>query len=205
MTLCHITDALNQTSPVCRLRSLLARGESVMVQAVTPPLKPAVAAAIAMDRPGPTLVIVPREDRADSFTTSLAEWLPRDAAIHRWPPADALPYEQLPLDRWNAGRRVALLDKLGQAESAAPFVIVASAAAITQRVLHAAELSQHVRLLKPGQRVDLDELRGWLASQGYEPVALVQEPGTLARRGGILDLFPPGADQPVRIDFFGDE
>ncbi|HEV2107231.1 MAG TPA: transcription-repair coupling factor, partial [Thermomicrobiales bacterium] len=46
---------------------------------------------------------------------------------------------------------------------------------------------------------------GWLASQGYEPVALVQEPGTLARRGGILDLFPPGADQPVRIDFFGDE
>lgn len=53
-------------------------------------------------------------------------------------------------------------------------------------------------------RFDAPEFVRWATSLGYQVTPLVQEPGTLARRGGIVDIFPPGAEDPIRIDLFGD-
>ncbi|MEJ7763742.1 MAG: transcription-repair coupling factor, partial [Thermomicrobiales bacterium] len=72
-------------------------------------------------------------------------------------------------------------------------------------VLSPADLSAHRRDLRVGDRVDPAGLRRWLVGLGYESAALVQEPGTFARRGSILDLYPAGAPLPVRLDFFGDD
>ena len=66
-------------------------------------------------------------------------------------------------------------------------------------------LRASIRVLRVGDRLSQDELLRWVTDHGYEATPLVQEPGQVARRGSILDLFPPGADVPVRIDFFGDE
>ena len=55
-----------------------------------------------------------------------------------------------------------------------------------------------------GQRVDEAPLKGFLARMGFSPVATVAEPGDFAVRGGIIDIYPPGAAGPVRLDLFGD-
>ena len=113
----------------------------------------------------------------------------------------------MPFDLTAATRRVTLLDRLRRAREGdgdAP-VVVASVRGLVQLVLGPSDLQARTRLLRPGDRLDVDELLRWATELGYEATPLVQEPGEIARRGGIVDLFPPGADEPVRLDFFGDE
>jgi transcription-repair coupling factor (superfamily II helicase) len=57
---------------------------------------------------------------------------------------------------------------------------------------------------RPGNRVDSERLLAFLAESGYSRTGTVVDPGDLAVRGGIIDLFPPGAESPLRLDFFGD-
>ncbi len=59
--------------------------------------------------------------------------------------------------------------------------------------------------LKRGEEVDVEVLTGHLAAVGYTQMDLVEMPGQFTRRGGILDVYSPEADRPVRIEFFGDE
>src|SRR3546814_16097523 len=59
--------------------------------------------------------------------------------------------------------------------------------------------------VKMGDRLDLDALTAFLTRNGYARTATVMEPGEYAVRGGIVDIFPPGNDEPVRLDLFGDE
>ena len=59
--------------------------------------------------------------------------------------------------------------------------------------------------LRRGEEVDVEVLTGHLASVGYTQMDLVEMPGQFTRRGGILDVYSPEADRPVRIEFFGDE
>ena len=59
--------------------------------------------------------------------------------------------------------------------------------------------------LRRGEEVDVEVLTAHLASVGYTQMDLVEMPGQFTRRGGILDVYSPEADRPVRIEFFGDE
>src|SRR3546814_1579918 len=59
--------------------------------------------------------------------------------------------------------------------------------------------------LQPGESMPAGRLNGFFAENGYYRVETVGEPGEFAVRGGIVDVFPPGQEQPLRLDFFGDE
>src|SRR5205085_6434818 len=58
---------------------------------------------------------------------------------------------------------------------------------------------------KVGEAVDLDELSAWLIERGYKRIEAVEYPGEFTRRGGIIDVFPPDAEAPYRLELFGDE
>jgi transcription-repair coupling factor (superfamily II helicase) len=66
------------------------------------------------------------------------------------------------------------------------------------------ELRAQRRELRIDDQLDARAFLAWASRLGYQATPLVQEPGTIARRGGIVDLFPPSVDEPVRIDLFGD-
>ncbi len=102
--------------------------------------------------------------------------------------------------------RLATLIALGNrpAEAPAPLILV-PVAALLQRTFSPAEIRSRVRLLRRGESWNLLDLVEWLEDQGYEPEAQVTQKGTLAMRGGILDVWPPSAPWPVRLEFFGDE
>ncbi len=84
-------------------------------------------------------------------------------------------------------------------------VIVSTIPALMHRVPSPQQLRQDRRSLNVGQRVDLAELKRWLASTGYRTTTSVQLPGEFTARGGILDVYPPDCGEPRRIEWFDDQ
>ncbi|HEU5432824.1 MAG TPA: transcription-repair coupling factor, partial [Thermomicrobiales bacterium] len=186
----------------------LAPGATRSLAAVPASARPAIAAAAIASRPTtPALIVAARGERADRFAAALASYLPPDRQPLLWPSPDALPFEQLPFDLDVATRRVAILDRLraaGGDASPGP-VVVATASGLVHPVFDPAALERETRVIRVGERLDVDALLHWALRVGYRSVPLVQEPGEIARRGGIIDLFPPDFEAPVRLDLFGDE
>ncbi|HJZ45570.1 MAG TPA: transcription-repair coupling factor, partial [Roseiflexaceae bacterium] len=84
-------------------------------------------------------------------------------------------------------------------------VIVAPIKALLQPTLSPAEWDEASTRLRRGDEHNLDELVARWVAMGYRVTPTVEEPGELNRRGGIVDIFPPGDELPLRIEFFGDE
>src|SRR3546814_7645760 len=77
--------------------------------------------------------------------------------------------------------------------------------ALLQRGPEPESTQGRVLRLQPGESMPAGRLNGFFAENGYYRVETVGEPGEFAVRGGIVDVFPPGQEQPLRLDFFGDE
>jgi transcription-repair coupling factor (superfamily II helicase) len=179
--------------------------QSIVIPDLPVAARAALAAAAISRQSGSVLVAASRGDRAESLASAIAEYLP-DRSVALWPAPEALPYEQLPFDLETATERAALLDLLSRpAPSEQGPVLVTPAHGLMQIVMPPDVLRASIKVLHVGDRLSQDQLLLWVTEHGYEATPLVQEPGHVARRGSILDLFPPGAEFPVRIDFFGDE
>jgi transcription-repair coupling factor (superfamily II helicase) len=169
--------------------------------------RPFVEAAIAAVRGRPTLVVTSRPDRAEEGAEAIGSFLPPDtASLFLWQTPDALPYETLPRDPITAAPRLNILHRLATAADAGICpLVVAAAGGLMRPVMPLAELRAHTTLLKPGDRFnERQRLSEWI-SWGYTSEPLVEQPGQLSRRGGIIDLYSPTMDGPVRIELFGDE
>ncbi len=119
---------------------------------------------------------------------------------------DTLPYLLLfqPLEKDPAvfGEHLRLAQHLSEQK---PFIIVSCPQAMEQEVPVSTRPDQAVRTLGVGQFLSMEDLAEWMAGAGYAFGVEVYLQGEAARRGGILDCWPPGAPRPVRIEFFGDE
>jgi transcription-repair coupling factor (superfamily II helicase) len=204
MAFSHLIDHLRDDPGVATVLAAIGR-ESVVVPDLPVSARNAVAAVAGSEHVGPILIVAARADRAEGLAAALGEYLPARPVL-TWPAPEALPFEQLPFDLETATDRAALLDRLCRpsADSAAP-VVVTPAHGLMQIVMPPDVLESTARALRVGDRVSQDEVLRWALDHGFDLTPLVTEPGQVARRGGILDLFPPGADEPVRLDFFGDE
>ena len=85
-----------------------------------------------------------------------------------------------------------------------PRILVGSVSALTQRVPPLKYVASAAFSAAPGNSVRMDDLALWLETNGYGRTSTVRDVGDYATRGGILDLYPPGAEAPIRLDFFGD-
>ncbi|OIQ72793.1 transcription-repair-coupling factor [mine drainage metagenome] len=85
-----------------------------------------------------------------------------------------------------------------------PLIVLTTVNAIVQRVPARETVAAQALSVAPGHVVPMNSIVAWLEHNGYNRSSTVREPGEYAVRGGILDLFPAGLDQPVRFDFFGD-
>ena len=145
------------------------------------------------------LVITASQQAADELGRELAFCCCPGLAL--FPAWDTRPFSLQSPHPSLAGARLETLLRLQQG---APLTVVAPAASLLQRVLPRALLTEHACTLSPGDELDRDELLARLVRIGYQPAPLVEERGSFAVRGGILDIFPPGLPRPVRIELFGD-
>jgi transcription-repair coupling factor (superfamily II helicase) len=122
------------------------------------------------------------------------------------PAWDCLPYDRVSPSAEVTARRIAAYSRVEEAKGGEgqPFILLTTVNALVQRMPPLSATAKQSWMLAPGQRAGMTELSAWLAANGFERVSTVRERGEFAVRGGILDLFAPGTDAPVRLDFFGD-
>jgi transcription-repair coupling factor (superfamily II helicase) len=121
------------------------------------------------------------------------------------PAWDCLPYDRVSPGSDAAARRLdALAAMAALARKPHRAVVLTTANALLQRVPPAAAMEAQTFRAKPGNQVDMKALVSRLEVSGFERVPTVREVGEFAVRGGILDLFVPGAEEALRLDFFGD-
>lgn len=124
------------------------------------------------------------------------------ARVVRFPAHDVLPFEHLSPHPDVQEQRASALFKLA---TGAVDLVIAPVEAAALRLFDREYYSALAVTLRRGEEVDLEVLTGHLASVGYTQMDLVEMPGQFTRRGGILDVYSPESDRPVRIEFFGDE
>lgn len=120
-----------------------------------------------------------------------------------FPGWDCLPYDRVSPKPEIVSERMATLAALA-AGVKGPCVVVATVSAALQRVPPKASIAGANLIARKGATVKVDGLLSFLARNGFSRVGAVVEPGDFAVRGGIIDIYPPGHDMPVRLDFFGD-
>jgi transcription-repair coupling factor (superfamily II helicase) len=152
---------------------------------------------------GAPVIHVARDDkRMEAMRAALAVMAPQ-VVVLELPAWDCLPYDRVSPNPEILARRMSTLAVLASGLPG-PFVLLTTLNAATQR-LPAREVMRTASFAaRVGDRVDEQQLKGFLARMGFSPVSTVAEPGDFAIRGGIVDIFPPGEGGPVRLDFFGD-
>jgi transcription-repair coupling factor (superfamily II helicase) len=136
--------------------------------------------------------------------TDLIAFYDPDLEVVNFPAWDCLPYDRVSPNHEIAGQRIATLAKL-LTPAKKPRLIVATVNAAAQRVPPREMVRNAAFSVAIGDRVDVEILRMFFAENGYSRAETVREAGEYAVRGGIVDLFPPGFEEPVRLDLFGDE
>ncbi|HEV7157008.1 MAG TPA: transcription-repair coupling factor [Caulobacteraceae bacterium] len=140
--------------------------------------------------------------RAQSFARSLRFFAP-EVDLLRLPAWDCLPYDRVGPSPGAAAQRMACLAGLAR-ETPGARVLVTTAGALLQRLPPRAAVSRAGWAAAVGDDIDLARLETYFSINGYQRASIVSERGEFAVRGGVIDVFPPGADEPVRLDLFGD-
>ncbi len=154
---------------------------------------------------GPILHIARDDARMADLQGALSFFAP-DIDVIRFPAWDCLPYDRVSPRSEIVARRIKALADLatGRAEDDKPLIVLSTVNAVLQRV-PSMEMIQHSHWqASPGNVIDLEELQTFLGENGFSRTGTVVDPGDYAIRGGIVDIFAPGASKPVRLDLFGD-
>jgi transcription-repair coupling factor (superfamily II helicase) len=172
---------------------------ALVAAALAHELSPASSSPLPLS-PSPTLLVVlPRIHEVDDYAVDLEAFLGEPPLI--FPAWETLPSEQDVTDAVFGGR----LRVLRALDESPPRAIVTSLPALLQPVPSRAEREQATRLLRVGDEIDVDAFLLWLVDRGFTRVPAIEVPGEFSMHGGIVDVFPPDAFDPLRLEFFGDE
>jgi transcription-repair coupling factor (superfamily II helicase) len=151
------------------------------------------------------LLVVARDDARMAFLSEALALFAPDIEILEVPAWDCVPYDRVSPSVDVTARRIDTLTRLAQVSGPRRRIVLSTVGALSQRLPPAEALRYAVFSAKVGGKVVLDEMLTFLSRNGYVRTDTVMEPGEFAVRGGLVDLFPPGTEDPLRIDLFGDE
>ncbi|MDH6136383.1 transcription-repair coupling factor (superfamily II helicase) [Kitasatospora sp. MAA4] len=216
MSLTGLLDVVARDAALAEAIEAAATGHRPHLDLVGPPAaRPFVIAALARslaavgaERGRPVLAVTATGREAEDLAASLRSLLPPDA-VAEYPAWETLPHERLSPRSDTVGRRLAVLRRIVHPRADDPAagpvqVIVAPVRSVLQpQVKGLAELEPVA--LQRTETHDLESVARRLAAAAYSRVELVEKRGEFAVRGGILDVFPPTEEHPLRVEFWGDE
>jgi transcription-repair coupling factor (superfamily II helicase) len=187
-----------------------ARAQRLAVLDITAPapMRPLIAAALSASAGGggagrPVLLVSSTYREAEELTAALQSLVGEEAVAY-YPAWETLPHERLSPRSDTVGRRLELLRRLtGNSHLSAPRIVVAPVRSVLQPQVKGLAQLKPIHL-QVGADVDITDLAAALVGAAYTRVDLVERRGEFAVRGGIVDVFPPTEEHPVRVDFFGD-
>jgi transcription-repair coupling factor (superfamily II helicase) len=195
-----------QGQPQGRLQAGIAEDQVDIIGPAS--MRPVVAAVLAADpdRSGtgrPVLAVTATTREAEDLAASLSDLIPGER-VAVYPAWETLPHERLSPRSDTVGRRLEILRQLAHPDTGGLRVVVAPVRSVLQPQLKGLGELEPVQL-HPGTEADLDGVVRRLVDIAYARTDLVTRRGEFAVRGGILDVFPPTEEHPVRVEFWGDE
>ena len=184
------------------LKSILNAKQALTLAGVPTGFQPSLLGDLA--RAAGRAVFIAPDEAAMRAIASTAPFFAPDVEVVQFPAWDCLPYDRASPSLRVMAERIAALHRL-QAKRTRPQLFLATANAAAQRVLTPFRIRQLVATLAPGERIDRDSLAQLLQANGYVRTDTVHDQGEYAVRGSLVDLFPSGEEQALRLDFFGDE
>jgi transcription-repair coupling factor (superfamily II helicase) len=208
-TLTEVPTLLAESDGWADLRSAVRGGQSGGIDGAWGSSAAAAVVALARELDAPVLVVVPH-------LTDIGPWQEDLSSFAGVRPTVFPAYETWPVVERagkiapETGGRLRVLQTLslspgGEGPGAMGAIVLAPIAAVVQPVPPRGDLAARGRRITVGDTLDPDEFAAWLLEAGYKRAEAVEFAGEFGRRGGILDLFPPDASDPVRLEFFGDE
>ena len=199
---------LEHTSAFERVRRHLSLGSGRrIVSGLTATARSLYIPLIARAAQHPVIVVVADNKGAEALEPMLRAACELTGAVDparvvRLPAPDVLPFENLSPHPDLQEQRAAALWKLA---TGAVSILIAPVEAAALRLFDRDYYASLAVTLRRGEEIDIEVLTAHLASVGYTQMDLVEMPGQFTRRGGILDVYSPESDRPMRIEFFGDE
>ncbi len=157
------------------------------------------------DAPAVSLTVICRDGQRMAQVARALTFFGPDLQVMEFPAWDCQPYDRVSPHAGAVAQRMTALSRLARVKGRdKPSVLLTTVNAALQRVPARDFVATHALSVAPGNVVGMQGIVEWLELNGFTRASTVREPGDYAVRGGILDLFPPGMDMPVRLDFFGD-
>ncbi|MFB6841283.1 transcription-repair coupling factor [Streptomyces sp. NPDC056361] len=209
MSLHGLLDVVVKDAALAEAVKAAADGNRPHVDLVGPAAaRPFALAALARDSGRPVLAVTATGREAEDLAAALRSLLDPDTVVE-YPSWETLPHERLSPRSDTVGRRLAVLRRLAHPRDDDPAagpvsVVVAPIRSVLQPQVKGLGDLEPVAL-RSGQAADLNEIVEGLAAAAYSRVELVEKRGEFAVRGGILDVFPPTEEHPLRIEFWGDD
>jgi len=161
-------------------------------------------AEIACCTVGKPVIHVALDDARAALQADALSFFAPQVEVVAFPAWDCLPYDRVSPHADIVSMRIAALERMRK-DFRRPCVILTTVNALSQKTLPPDVLEQASLSAAVGDTLPIERLRAFLARNGYVNAGTVREAGEFAVRGGIVDLYPPGYDAPLRLDFFGDE
>ncbi|MFI0788494.1 transcription-repair coupling factor [Streptomyces lydicus] len=212
MSLTGLLDAVVRDPALAEAVQAAADGHRRHVDLVGPPAaRPFTIAALAREAKRPVLAVTATGREAEDLAAALRSLMPAgaDNSVVEFPSWETLPHERLSPRSDTVGRRLAVLRRLAHPRADDPTagpvsVVVAPIRSVLQPQVKGLGDLEPVSL-RTGGTADLEEVVDALAAAAYARVELVEKRGEFAVRGGILDVFPPTEEHPLRVEFWGDD
>ncbi len=185
------------------LTRILSAKTPLTLSSVARGAQPLVLADLTRAAKGRIVFIAP-DDAAMSAVSEAARFFAPEIEVIEFPAWDCLPYDRASPALSVSARRLAALHRLQAGKDKAQ-LLVTTANAVLQRALTPFRIRESVRDFRPGTEIGRESLSALLQRQGYSRSDTVIDAGEYAVRGSIVDIFPSGLDQGLRLDFFGDE
>ena len=163
------------------------------------------AGAAGAAAPAISLAVICRDGTRMAMLSRALGFFAPDIETIEFPAWDCLPYDRVSPHADVVAQRMAALARLARAkDDDRPAVVLTTVNAVLQRVVPREIVAKQSLSAAAGTLLPMARVTQWLELNGFTRAATVREPGDYAVRGGIVDLFAPGMDAPVRLDFFGD-
>jgi transcription-repair coupling factor (superfamily II helicase) len=164
-----------------------------------------ILAGLAAGNGGQDVLFIARDDLIMARTAAALGFFAPDITYLEFPAWDCLPYDRVSPRGGIVARRLHCLGQLAEERPKNGRIVLTTISGALQRIPAPVLLADNTYRLRIGSRIDPVELARSLDHAGYRRAETVMEPGEYAVRGGIVDVYPPAAEVPLRLDFFGDE
>ncbi len=202
LNLNHLLELIDRVPAYRQLLDNLKQSRHETQASIIENAKPFLLAALSHSLQKTLVVLTAHGESARQLYEQLVIWT-HPEKVKLLPEPDALPYERIIPDNLTSLERLRVLADLVSKQGSEPSIVVVPAHALMMKQPPSRTVKDSFHNIKEGMNIDpLALMKKWQAL-GYQTESIVEIPGTMGKRGGIIDIYPPTAELPARIEFFG--